>query len=93
METQSDTCEHSVREKEMVREYFFYTNLDLYLRRDLEHNVTSLLPNPLFQKDKDGRVVATAATVSQPFCSQSFQKWGVPCSGMNNLAGCTTMNC
>jgi len=44
------------------------------------------------QKVKDGRVEATAATVPRPFCSQSFQKWGVPCSGMNILAGCTTMN-
>jgi len=49
-----------VREKEMVREYFFYTNLDLYLRKDLEHYVTSSLPNLLFQKVKDGRMVATA---------------------------------
>jgi len=66
--------------------------LELYLRRDLEHNVASSLPNPLFQKDKGCRVVATAATVTRPFCSQRFKKGGVPCLGMNILAICTTMN-
>jgi len=44
------------------------------------------------QKVEDGRVVATAATVPRPFCCQSCQKCGVPCSKMNILAGCTTMN-
>jgi len=37
--------------------------LELYLRRDFERNVTSSLSNPLFLKVKNGRVVATAATV------------------------------
>jgi len=44
------------------------------------------------QKFEDGRAVATAATVPRPLCCQSFQKCGVPCLGMNILAGCTTMN-
>ena len=66
--------------------------LELYLRRDLEHNVTSSHPKTLFQKDKNERAVATAQTVPRPFCSQGFQKWGIPYLGMNILAGCTTMN-
>jgi len=66
--------------------------LELYLRRDLEHNVTSLLPNQLFQKVEDWRAVATAATVPRPFCCQSFQKCGVLCLRMNILTGRTTTN-
>jgi len=42
--------------------------LELHLRRVLEHNVQSSLPNPLFQRDKDGRAAATAATLPRPFC-------------------------
>jgi len=62
--------------------------LELYLRRHpgLERNVTSSLPNQLFQKVEDGRAVATAATV--PFCCQNFQKCCVPCLGIIFVCFC-----
>jgi len=45
------------------------------------------------QKLKQGRMVATpaAVTVLRQFCCQSFEKWVVPCMGMNILAWCTMM--
>ena len=48
--------------------------LELYLRRDLDHNIRSLLPKLLFWKDKEWLAVATAATVPRPFCCQKFSK-------------------
>jgi len=52
--------------------------LELYLHKDLKHNVKSLLLNPLFRKLEDWQVASTAATVPRPFCCQNFKKRGVP---------------
>jgi len=40
---------------------YVYIYIFVYMcGRDLKHNATSLLPNPLFWKLEDGRAVATA---------------------------------
>jgi len=45
--------------------------------------VFEVLAQVQLQKPKNGRAVATAATVPRPFCCQSSQKWGAQCLEMN----------
>ena len=76
-----------------------YDNLYSSVLDCLEQRVGERACNTVFkvpaqvqlQKVEDGRAVATSATKPRLFCCQSFQKWGVPCLGMNIvLAGCAT---
>ena len=65
--------------------------LKLYLRRDLEHNVRSSLPKPLFRKVDDRRAVAAVTTVPWPSCfffvvvKDGVQDLGPTIPGENNF--------